>query len=43
MILLFRLERSSPAASILTLIVVSAVFLGLACVLFRWKEYLFEE
>jgi ABC-2 type transport system permease protein len=43
MILLFRLEPSSPAASILTLIVVSAVFLGLACVLFRWKEYLFEE
>ncbi len=43
MILLFRLEPSSPAAAILTLLVVSAVFLILACAIFRWKEYLFED
>ncbi len=43
MILLFRLEPSSTAASILTPILLSAVFLGLACALFRWKEYLFED
>ena len=42
-ILLFRLEPSPPAAAIITLIVVAAVFVALACWVFRTKEYLFEE
>jgi len=41
--LLFRLEPSSPLAAIVTLLIVTAVFLGLACLLFSQKEYLFEE
>jgi len=41
--LLFRLEASPPASAITTLIVVTAAFLGLACLLFSQKEYLFEE
>jgi len=41
--LLFRLEPSSPLAAIATLLIVTAVFLGLACLLFSQKEYLFEE
>jgi ABC-2 type transport system permease protein len=42
-ILLFRLEPTEPAAAILTLSVVAAGLLVLACWLFRTKEYLFEE
>jgi ABC-2 type transport system permease protein len=42
-ILLFRLEPSRPAAAVITLIVIAAVFLALACWLFRTKEYLYEE
>jgi ABC-type transport system involved in multi-copper enzyme maturation permease subunit len=41
--LLFRLEPSSPLAAIATLLIVTAVFLGLACLLFSQKEYLFED
>jgi ABC-2 type transport system permease protein len=42
-ILLFRLEPSSPAAAIISLVLVAAAFLALACWCFRTKEYLFEE
>ena len=42
-ILLFRLEPTSPAASVLILAAVAAAFLALACLVFRLKEYLFEE
>jgi ABC-type transport system involved in multi-copper enzyme maturation permease subunit len=41
--LLFRLEPSSPLTAVVTLLIVTAVFLGLACLLFSQKEYLFEE
>lgn len=41
--LLFRLEPSPPDAAIATLFIVTAAFLGLACLLFSQKEYLFEE
>jgi ABC-2 type transport system permease protein len=42
-LLLFRLEPTSPLVSVLTLAAVAAVFVTLACVLFRAKEYLSEE
>jgi len=41
--LLFRLEPTEPAVAVLTLVVIAAAFLALACWLFRTKEYLFEE
>jgi ABC-2 type transport system permease protein len=41
--LLFRLEPSTPLAAIAVLVIVTAVFLGLACLLFSEKEYLFED
>lgn len=42
-ILLFRLEPTPPEMAVLILILVSVVMLGLACGLFWWKEYLFED
>ena len=42
-ILLFRLEPSKPAVAVLMLIVIAAVFVALACWLFRMREYLYEE
>ena len=42
-ILLFRLEPTPQVTSILMLALITAVFLGLAAALFRWKEYLFED
>jgi ABC-2 type transport system permease protein len=42
-LLLFRLEPTGPLASVLTLAAIAAVFVVLACWLFRTKEYLFEE
>jgi len=41
--LLFRLEPTSPLASIATLIIVTAFFTVLACLVFSWKEYRFDE
>jgi ABC-type transport system involved in multi-copper enzyme maturation permease subunit len=41
--LLFKLDPSPPLAAIVTLLTVTAVFLGLACLLFSEKEYLFED
>ncbi|MGA2361180.1 MAG: ABC transporter permease [Candidatus Aminicenantales bacterium] len=42
-ILLFRLEPTEPVVAVITLVVIAAAFLALACWLFRAKEYLFEE
>lgn len=41
--LVFRLEPSSAAASITTLLVLTAVFLALAGLIFSRKEYLFDD
>ena len=42
-LLLFRLEPSPPAAAVVSLALIAAVFVALACWIFRTKEYLFEE
>jgi ABC-2 type transport system permease protein len=42
-ILMFRLEPTHPFAAVLALVLIGAVFLGLACLLFRMKEYMFED
>lgn len=42
-ILTFRLEPTGPVAAVLTLLLITAVFLGLACLVFRLKEYMFED
>lgn len=41
--LMFRLEPTRPALALLALVLVTAFFLGLAGLLFRWKEYLAED
>jgi len=41
--LMFKLEPSSPAAAIGTIVVLTAAALALACWAFARKEYLFEE
>jgi hypothetical protein len=41
--LMFRLEPSSPLFSIFMIFLITGVFLGLACLLFSWKEYIFED
>ena len=40
---MFRLEPTGPAAAILALVLITAVFLGLACLVFSLKEYMFED
>jgi len=42
-ILTFRLEPTSPAVSVLVLLLITAGFLGLACLFFSLKEYMFED
>jgi ABC-type transport system involved in multi-copper enzyme maturation permease subunit len=42
-LLLFRLEPSAPAIAIVSLVLIAAAFVALACWIFRMKEYLFEE
>jgi ABC-type transport system involved in multi-copper enzyme maturation permease subunit len=42
-ILMFRLEPTGPVAAVLTLVLITAVFLGLACLVFSLKEYMFED
>jgi ABC-2 type transport system permease protein len=42
-ILTFRLEPTGPLAAVLVLLLISAVFLGLACLVFSLKEYMFED
>lgn len=41
--LLFRLEPTPPLQAVLTVILISAVFLAAACLAFAWKEYRFDE
>ncbi|MGB8952106.1 MAG: ABC transporter permease [Candidatus Aminicenantales bacterium] len=41
--LLFRLEPSPPGLAVATLCVITGVFLGLACLVFSQKEYIFED
>ncbi len=42
-VLLFRLEPTAPLTAVVSLVLITAVFVGLGCWLFRTKEYLFEE
>lgn len=42
-LLLFRLEPTSPLLAVLALLAITGVFLALACVIFRAKEYLTED
>ncbi len=42
-ILMFRLEPTGAAVAILTLCLITAAFLGLACLVFSLKEYMFED
>lgn len=41
--LMFRLEPSPPALAIFILFLMTGVFLGLACLLFYFREYIFED
>lgn len=41
--LLFRLEPSSTVTAIMMLLLITAVFLGLACLVFSQKEYILED
>ncbi len=41
--LMFRLEPTPPLKAVLVLLAITAVALILASVVFRWKEYLFED
>jgi ABC-2 type transport system permease protein len=41
--LMFRLDPSPAATAVITLLVLTAVFVGLACAVFARKEYLFDE
>ncbi len=42
-ILTFRLEPTGPVAAVSALLLITAVFLGLACLVFSLKEYMFED
>ncbi|HSA96773.1 MAG TPA: ABC transporter permease subunit, partial [Acidobacteriota bacterium] len=42
-LLLFRLEPTSPLLAVVALVAITAVFLALACIIFRAKEYLTED
>jgi len=42
-ILTFRLEPTSPAVSVFILLLITGGFLGLACLFFSLKEYMFED
>jgi len=41
--LLFRLEPSSPGTAIAMLLLITGIFLGLACLVFSQKEYILED
>lgn len=41
--LLFRLEPTPPLLSVVMLFLITAFFLGLACLVFSFKEYILEE
>jgi len=42
-LLMFRLEPTSPVAAVLVLLLITSGFLGLACLFFSLKEYMFED
>jgi hypothetical protein len=42
-LLTFRLEPTSPAVAVLVLLLITSGFLGLACLFFSLKEYMFED
>jgi len=41
--LLFRLEPTPPFLAVIILFLITAFFLGLACLMFHYKEYILEE
>jgi ABC-2 type transport system permease protein len=41
--LLFRLEPTPPFLAVVMLFLITGVFLGLACLMFHYKEYILEE
>ncbi|MBD3415464.1 MAG: ABC transporter permease subunit [Candidatus Aminicenantes bacterium] len=41
--LLFRLEPTPPVLAVVILLGITALFLGLACLVFSYKEYILEE
>ena len=41
--LLFRLEPTSPGEAVFILFLITAIFLALACLLFSYKEYIFQD
>lgn len=41
--LMFRLEPTSPLWSVLALALMTAGFLGLACLVFSWKDYILDD
>jgi hypothetical protein len=41
--LLFRLEPTPPALAVLILLLVTAVFLALACTIFSFQEYILQD
>jgi len=41
--LMFKLEPSTPVAAVFMLFLITGVFLGLACLLFSLKDYIFED
>jgi ABC-2 type transport system permease protein len=41
--LMFRLEPTGPVLSVTILLVLTAVFIGLACFVFSWKDYILSN
>jgi len=41
--LMFRLEPTPPLPSVVTLVLMTAAFLGLACLAFSWKDYILDD
>jgi len=42
-LLMFRLEPTSPVLAVFVLLLITSGFLGLACLFFSLKEYMFED
>jgi hypothetical protein len=41
--LMFRLEPTPPLPSVVTLVLMTAAFLGLACLAFSLKDYILDD
>lgn len=41
--LLFRLEPTPPGIAVVVLLLITAVFLALACLIFSWQEYILQD